>query len=131
MKCPIRIGHPQIDAQHDELFHCIRQLEKIGGMTHRPNRLTKILQDLQMMVSHHFEAEEAVMAELAIPEPIIKIHQDEHQRILLEIAAVIGQTEMDLVAICAQAGNWIDKHLAEFDAPLIQFIEAQHKTQPK
>lgn len=126
MKCPIRIGHPLIDAQHDELFHCIRQLEQLGGKIDQQARIVEILKQLHVMVRHHFEAEETVMAKLPLPLPILAVHHEAHRQILAELeACILSPSDLDLQQVCVQAGAWIDQHLVEFDAPLANLIESK------
>ncbi|MDR3684274.1 MAG: bacteriohemerythrin, partial [Geothrix sp.] len=61
-----RLGHAEIDAQHQRLFDVVNHFDDVIEMN-MPAELGRILEDLLASATEHFRSEEAVMAQIGFP----------------------------------------------------------------
>lgn len=122
-----KLGHNELDIQHADLHHCIRQLQALTHRQFSALRVAALLAQMETMLSKHFATEEAVMDQLTELEPLLRAaHVEEHRRILAEVAALRLAHNVDtpdsLARLCATAGQWVFAHVRDFDELLIPHL---------
>lgn len=123
---PVKLGHAVIDAQHADLYHCIRLLH---AMAHKPfsaERVSLLLEQMAGMLATHFATEEAVMADIGMEPALLMAHLDAHHHILAEVAEIRhshrAENAESLPWLCETAGNWVDVHVREYDEQLLPYL---------
>ncbi len=122
----ITIGHPLIDAQHTELLACIRRLRNLAACNPDQELVSEQLGRITSLAVAHFEAEEQLMATLALPAGHLLAHREDHRRIMNEVTDFhlesMGGHHATFETTVAKVHNWIVVHLHEFDSHLMPFF---------
>ncbi len=121
----LSVGHPEIDAQHQELFRRLAALVAAmeGGAAVDVGELYAFLGDY---AGKHFAAEEQVMA--ATRYPGAKVHAAAHARFVREYAELRSLYEANgaVPAIAVKTRTWIDDwlraHILGVDRGLVRFL---------
>lgn len=117
------IGHSSIDHQHQEL---LRTFQKLQSLVAHDDAANETLSTLTTQLCEHFTSEEAVMKQLAIPEPMFLEHELEHRRILTDVVQVhleaMHGTQLDYPTLLAKVADWITTHIVDFDLALKQYV---------
>lgn len=126
MKSQVRIGHPLIDAQHDELHKVIKRLSQLLDTGGADEEISEQVDRLSRHVRMHFDSEEAIMREYSIPQEMLELHVLEHNRILGDMIALYEREMHGLkpqpAQLCAMVENWVNRHLEEYDRQLTVFF---------
>lgn len=123
MEEPVKLGHGQIDAQHADLYHCIRQLRAMARKHFSPERVADLLRQMEGMLANHFATEELVMFDVGLEASLLAEHVGEHRRILAEVAEIRrshrAENAESLPEVCETARLWVVNHVRDYDALLI------------
>lgn len=129
MDNPPKLGHPLIDAQHTDLCHCIGMLRSLAAKPDAQRHIGNILANLEQMLRHHFETEEAVMVAIGLPGELLIAHCAEHRNILAELSVLQGDGAADMDYDLAEVGRrvsvWVDSHLTHFDREIVPYLAAK------
>lgn len=125
----LMLGIPTIDLQHQALFDAFGKLAAAGDTDFPEEVLSDILSRLGDQIQRHFATEEALMLQIALPEPMLSEHRAAHESILEEFAqihldAMFGQTR-SLPEIIGTVTGWVQQHLVQFDLTLKPYIATQ------
>lgn len=130
MEEPVKLGHSQIDAQHADLYHCIRQLHALARKRFRPERVADLLRQMEAMLANHFTTEELVMLEVGLDPTLLAEHVGEHRRILAEVGEIRrshrAENAESLPEVCETARRWVVNHVRDYDALLIPCLRPQN-----
>lgn len=121
------IGHPTIDAQHQELFHRIESVMDSVGDSGQAAQFQKTYKFLMEYVEEHFNDEETLMAELNYPgrDAHIQLHQGFRKRV--EQFADERQNfkdPKDQQAFVDLISDWLVKHILVEDKKIGEFSKA-------
>lgn len=141
-----KTGHPEIDAQHDELVELTARLGQIcvdpeaarecaacpdANRDACVGRLASLIGDLLGFMVRHFAYEEALMR-LLPPTPVCRRHVEAHQIAHAEISERLSELTRNLDTVnpydCAQRLSriieaWMGNHTAHLDRPLAAELE--------
>ena len=115
----LKIGHPEIDKQHQRLFELTNALMAADDVS----AVRRLLMQLYKHTREHFELEEALMRQLNFPD--INAHTDGHNRLLARLNGIsqeVGQGLLDKSAVATLMGDWALRHISHDDARLSAFI---------
>jgi hemerythrin-like metal-binding protein len=90
----IAIGHPEIDAQHRELFEHTSKFVEAIAKSWDYSQLQTIIEFLDKYVTKHFETEERCMAEKNYP--FLQLQIDQHRRFSRQFEAFKHEVKRDL-----------------------------------
>lgn len=117
-----KIGHADIDAQHQELFRLANQFfaacDKAG--------LTQGAMSFFKYTREHFAHEEQLMAELHYPDR--QAHVDQHNDLISAlgtIATSIAKNTLDKADLESFLSGWLSNHIGASDASLAAFVQRQ------
>jgi hemerythrin len=124
----IRLGHADIDEQHDQMFlladALVECLVDTGAITFERHPL-KLLQSFIDFSFQHFQFEEALMRSAGYPET--EPHAKRHNALLAEIANqryAFEQGHFDAAQVTDFLRNWIVRHIDEADRKLVAWIRS-------
>lgn len=123
----LKIGLPEIDAQHQLLFAIFDDLNAAIKWGEGDNVLEEIFQRLEEYVKHHFHDEEAYMREIRYPK--IEQHIEEHQQLLLRLK-MLGKRKdkrepIDPKGVSFFLNEWITEHITSSDKLIGEFAKAR------
>lgn len=117
-----RLGHPDIDAQHQMLFNMVNRLlaatEKAG--------LTEAIANLFEYTQEHFTREETIMRAIAYPHT--EAHVAQHTTLLSKldnVAELIANYTFDVTSFRTFFSAWVLAHMETQDAQLVTYIGQQ------
>lgn len=126
MEDPPKIGHSVIDAQHVDLYHCIRHLRALAGKRFGHEQVAVLLGQMESMLAKHFATEEIVMTNLVMPADERLAHLGEHQRILAAVAQIRSAHRIEDAAslhqLCEVAQEWVVVHVRNYDERLGRYL---------
>jgi hemerythrin len=121
----LAVGHPEIDAQHQELFRRVaRLLEAMPGGG--GDEVTSLFDFLSIYVVDHFSTEEALMRESGFPG--YNVHRAAHERFVRDLDALralhTASRASAAVTIKAQTwlAQWLKTHIASIDQQLARHL---------
>lgn len=141
-----KTGHPEIDAQHDELLVLTTRLGQVcadpeadrecaicpdGNRDACVGRLVSLIGDLLGFMVKHFAYEEALMR-LLPPTPVCRRHVESHQMAHAEISQRLSELTRSLDSVdpyeCSlRLGRvieaWMGNHATHLDLPLASELE--------
>lgn len=82
----LRVGHPQIDAQHEAIFNLVGEVSALWRAHSRSDQLLAVIDKLDRVLAAHFRYEEKVLADIRYPG--LREHKAEHDGMLGELAAI-------------------------------------------
>jgi len=116
-----KIGHEEIDAQHQHLFRLVNQVlaakDKVA--------LTTCAMALFQYTREHFSHEEQLMKRLNYP--AMAAHEAQHNSLisrLSEVSARIANNTLDHAVLEAFLADWLLNHIATSDTKLAAYIQA-------
>lgn len=113
-----------IDESHRRIFQLINALESPGRRSGDPSP-EEALALFVDYAGRHFEEEEELMGYLEYPG--LQAHRADHQRATAWIATLGAEAregKLDAQAIAAFAGEWVHRHIQDYDFPLIEWVRA-------
>lgn len=116
-----KIGHEEIDAQHQQLFKLINKVLEAKDK----GALTAGAMALFQYTREHFAHEEQLMKRLNYP--AMAGHQAQHDSLisrLNEVAARIANDTLDHAVLEAFLSDWLLTHIATTDIKLAAYIQA-------
>jgi hemerythrin len=122
----LAVGVEAIDEQHRELFRRTEVFLQAAQASAEGRELLRLLGYLGEYVVTHFEAEEALMAELAYPSAAA--HTAEHARFTREFVRMRdgfarAGPDAELVArVRREVCDWVIRHVTEADRQLAAFV---------
>ncbi|MBF0399528.1 MAG: hemerythrin family protein [Magnetococcales bacterium] len=132
MAAALYLGHPGIDAQHEILFVCYRELMHAVGGHGDGFELTDVISVIKSYVVTHFRYEEDAMQSTDYLDR--DMHIAEHRRLekgLLSLSERYeNETDKNAVAI-DMAGflkEWLSHHIAVVDRLLAQHLNSLNYT---
>lgn len=124
-----KIGVPEIDEQHKQLFQIANQLEaahNTNSMYQEMGRSLKLLVDHSMQ---HFKTEEAYMQEIGFPK--LENHAAKHREFMKQIMEILVKLKSDRHVSPSQliemTSHWIFNHTLNDDIRIKHFLEALEK----
>ncbi len=115
------IGVPELDAQHQELAGMINQLNRCLRHDGDPKEVRKRLAALQAATLHHFTTEHDYMRRYGYPGR--EAHDDEHDRLLAEIAQIVDELQPGGERLLLQTlKDWLIGHIEGSDKTLGNFL---------
>ncbi|MEH6472157.1 MAG: bacteriohemerythrin [Halopseudomonas sp.] len=109
-----RLGHARIDAQHQQLFKLLREMEQSIEQCRGNETARKGLLALVDYSRYHFDAEEGHMRRLGYPG--LAAHQQEHKGIINEIEHLLDEGKPVLtVELVYFVRRWLADHIINSD----------------
>jgi hemerythrin len=124
----LAVGHPEIDAQHQELFRRVARLLE-AMLDGSGDEVAPLFEFLNSYVVDHFAAEEALMQESGFPG--YNVHRAAHERFVRDLHALralhTASRASAAVAIKAQTWlvHWLKTHIASIDQQLARHLLAR------
>ena len=115
-----KIGHAEIDVQHEELFRRANQFLEADG---KP-ALVAFAISLYKYTRKHFAEEEALMQEIGYPD--YQVHQQQHEALILKLDTLTKNITDDALnknEFAEFTGYWLLKHIASTDTRLAAYID--------
>lgn len=124
----LRLGVPEIDAQHALLFGMMNRLLDHPEALARDELVVDILTDLGKFLILHFQTEEAMMNQSGMPREEYEQHVRAHNAIIheyaeLNLAAAHGKHHT-AAEIFAMVKQWVSDHLHSDDAKIRDYVPA-------
>ena len=126
-------GDPAVDSQHRALYDLVNDLNAsaVLGMEHQGE--SEALQRIVNYASNHFGAEEALMRRFNYPGlgEHTAVHTDfagTAHSLVLEHAAGRGPGIKELADFME---DWLETHIATFDQPMVDHVNACRAPSPK
>jgi len=122
-------GHPELDAQHQELFERTHDFFKKAKFGVSKEELRRFLGYLHDYTITHFRFEEALMRDLHYP--AIWDHEAEHVLFWREVLGLMDHCEsMNYTTLCgarvqSTVTRWLAEHIEKEDMALAQWIRAK------
>ena len=116
-----KIGHDEIDAQHQQLFKLVNTVLAAKDKA----TLTACAMALFQYTREHFAHEEALMKRLDYP--AMAAHQAQHESLisrLNEVSARIANGTLDHQVLEVFLTDWLLNHIANSDIKLATYIQA-------
>ena len=113
------LGHPDIDAQHKDLFDLINQM----AAAQTPDQLKLVLMRLYKHTREHFELEEGLMRQAGYPG--LDVHAGYNNGLLTRLNALsqdVGKGLMDRPAMNKLMTDWALRHTQFDDADAAEYI---------
>jgi hemerythrin len=113
------LGHPEIDAQHKELFDLISQVAAVQT----PDQLKPVLMQLYKHTREHFELEEGLMRQAGFPG--LTAHAGYHNALLTRLNTIsqdVGKGLVDQAALSTLMNDWALRHTQFDDADAADYI---------
>ncbi len=117
-----KIGHAEIDKQHQHLFELTHALMAAN----EPERLRPLIMQLYKHTREHFELEENLMRSLKFPDT--DLHTGYHNKLLDRLNVIsqeVGQCIVNKPAIEKLMRDWTLRHIPNDDALLAAFVARQ------
>lgn len=117
-----KIGDPDIDAQHEELFRRANQFLEATG---KP-ALVAFAISLYKYTRNHFAQEEQLM--MALDYPDYQAHKQQHEALILKLDALtknITDDALNKQEFAEFTNYWLLRHIGSTDTRLAAFI---HRT---
>jgi len=122
----LRVGHPLIDAQHQEIFARFDALLEGCNTGRAVASLQELFDFLHVYVREHFQVEEQLMQALEYPgrEQHAGEHRDFTRRLtaLRSQLAAHGMTPEVLIGTNKALIYWLTHHIRTVDTPLAGFL---------
>jgi hemerythrin len=121
----LAVGHPDIDAQHQELF---RRAERLIAAVRAGDRgeVGPTVAFLSAYASTHFAGEERLMREAGYPG--LEEHARRHQAFIEDFGRLVarfderGATTLMAMELHNWLAGWLRQHLAETDQAMVEFL---------
>lgn len=113
------LGHPDIDAQHKELFDLINQM----AAAQMPEQMKLPLMQLYKHTREHFKLEEGLMRQAGYPG--LEVHAGYHNGLLTRLNALsqdVGKGLLDRPALNKLMIDWALRHTQFDDADAADYI---------
>lgn len=110
---PEPTGHQAIDRQRDLLFKVAAEFMEITGSVKRERCVNGLIEQFQI----HFEAEEALMRSIGLPER--HAHAQAHRHLITRLNRLRGRISndsLDLMEFAAFMQQWTTVHIRKADA---------------
>lgn len=114
-----KIGHVEIDEQHQELFSLINEFL---AATAKPE-LIACAMSMFKYTREHFTFEEAIMREIGYPS--IKHHINQHNVLISRLNAIaedIANDTLDKTHLSSFLSSWLVEHIGGSDTKLSTYI---------
>jgi len=123
----LKVGHPIIDAQHEELF---RRLEKLVQAMANGDRteIGRLFEFLRRYVADHFQEEERFMRRTAFPGLVG--HEQQHAKFVCEYETLVkafsdfGPSAFVTVRATHWISAWLVNHIGKSDARLAEHLRS-------
>lgn len=121
-------GHAEIDRQHEEVFERLESLVHAIRAGSSRDEVAATLGFLRAHVAAHFQAEEALMREVAFPGA--DAHADEHHRFERDLATLDAEHRRDgpspslVLRVSGGLTRWVREHVARSDRELVEHLRA-------
>jgi hemerythrin len=117
------VGHPDLDAQHRQLFAIARQIESMGSQDVDQDIVKDVLGELTHYIHFHFQQEEAILAQVGYPH--LAAHHGKHADISAQVGKIIQESsswaQMEL-RLHRLMRAWIIDHILEEDMHYKRFV---------
>jgi hemerythrin-like metal-binding protein len=123
----LSLGIPEIDGQHRGLLEIINELWDAIVAKADMQRVTHILNELELYTHAHFTAEEALMR--VEDYPSFRAHREEHKRFINQVASAktkLAGGEFLGLDLLRYLTDWLVKHIQGGDKDYAKFIAEQH-----
>lgn len=112
---PLLLGIPQIDAQHENIFH---QIETLKLDCLESNTLSKkLIEDLLHYLHEHFSTEEAIALAQQVE---FSAHAETHRQTLTTLrrwSKLVLSERRDVFSFLRYLTIWFERHIHEEDQP--------------
>ncbi|MGC4000247.1 MAG: bacteriohemerythrin [Anaeromyxobacter sp.] len=121
----LAVGHPGIDAQHQELFKRLDALLVAMASGNR-DEITRLFDFLGTYVAEHFAMEEALMQASAYPG--LAVHKAAHDRFVRDYLALkklhdeSGATAAVVIKAKSWLVEWLQTHIGSTDQQLARHL---------
>jgi hemerythrin len=120
----LRVGHEEIDRQHESLFEIVNRLHDAMRAGHSRQEQGNILTFLGTYTAEHFAAEEAFMRTSEYPELIP--HQAEHAHLIEQLQEIQQKYEAGSMTLSIMVmhflKDWLSHHIQEVDRKLAEHL---------
>ncbi|MDX9699839.1 MAG: hemerythrin family protein [Rhodocyclaceae bacterium] len=131
----LKIGHPDIDADHRYLILLINTVELVLRFPEKPEHIQMALQELRHYAVTHFDREERI--QIAWGYPHLDLHKVEHRNLMEALDALIARLDKlltrpgaDLSEISAQGQeittflrSWLVDHVLKADMHMAEMFK--------
>jgi hemerythrin len=125
----IKIGYPEIDAQHRQLFTAFNEFLNACGEGRGHSEIAKTLEFLGEYVIRHFTDEEKIQRENNYPDYYKhKRYHDEFKIMVISLKADFmqeGPTAAVISRMQSSIGDWLLNHIKTEDMKIGEYIRAK------
>lgn len=124
-----KLGHPEIDRQHSELFKAVNNLHDAMMEGRARQQLGGVLTFLREYTVQHFQMEEGLMRAGSYPgyNDHKRLHDELTKQVLdLEAKHLAGSMTLSL-SVMNFLKDWLAHHISEEDRRLTGFLKTQGK----
>jgi hemerythrin len=122
-------GDAMIDAQHQELFRIVNELQAACDEGLGEERVDQVLGWLLSYTIEHFAAEEDLMVRSEYPALAFRAHISQHDELKHRVDELLKRckggeltTAMPVVDL---VGEWLGDHIDRTDRQLVEYVRSQ------
>ena len=124
-----KLGHPEIDRQHSELFKAVNSLHDAMMEGKARQQLGGVLTFLRGYTVQHFQMEEGLMRGSAYPD--YNVHKGLHDELTKQVLDLEAKHKAGSMTLSLSVMNflkdWLAHHISEEDRRLADFLKSKEK----
>ena len=116
----LRIGHEEIDRQHEKLVGLAARLEQSVAGGEQGEAVMRCLTQLYLYANEHFREEEALLEAMGCPE--LARHQAMHRDFVRQVDELVDRSldkDVPYGALLIFLEDWLNRHIQGEDARLL------------
>ena len=127
----LNTGIPDIDAQHQELFHTVNRLDDALNAGQGQHEIVKVLSFTGQYIERHFRFEEDYFERYDCPEKVR--NKEEHARFIRRFTELMKEfcRQGESLALCwkihAELSTWLIRHIVVVDSKLGLYVRGKEK----
>jgi hemerythrin len=121
------LGVPEVDRQHQELFHIINRLRQTPAGAPAEHAAKRAIEGLVHYSRYHFSTEEAFMLDIGYPDADLQAHNRQHQQFVRKVEELSGvehEGRPVAEAVAEFVYQWFTRHIPAFD---LRYVEAYRR----
>ncbi len=122
---PLVTGDDRIDHEHAMLLGQLDFLRGATALSTRDEGVSDALHNISQVLLSHFDHEEAIMRDSAIPASAYSAHRNAHRTIIEEMSNLqtrMMRTPIMVFELLATLERWIEAHIREFDLQDMRYV---------
>jgi len=120
-------GDPMIDAQHQELYRIVNELNEACVAGIAEDGVDDILGRLYRYTMEHFAAEEDFMVRSGYPAPDIRLHVGSHNDLRKRVSGLVEQRQRGelktVTPVVELLRDWLSSHIFQVDRRFVTYMK--------